>query len=124
MIEIVVGVIAWALTVLGGIVWAYGAGQDSIIARQALEDRAALVIQETAASAAATAMARLQVHHTTITQEVRREIVERPVYRDCRHSADQLRRLNDAIAADPIGPAGGGSLPTPHRPGGHLRGDD
>ena len=67
---------------------------------------------EHAASAAADAISKLRIINQTITQEVRREIVERPVYRDCQHSPEQLRRLNAAITAAPGRAAGGGGVPT------------
>lgn len=117
MIEIVVGVIAWALTVLGAIVWAYGAGQDAIIARQALEDRAAVVLQDAAARATASSLADFRTQHEAITNDIRREIAEHAVYRDCRHSAEQLQRINAAITAQPGRRSGDRVVPAPDRAG-------
>lgn len=100
-----------------GAVWvAYGLGRD---AGQAAERADRLADEQLvdaagdkAASAAAAAIARLRVVQTTITQEVRREIETRPVYRDCQHSAEQLRRINAALTGEPgPEPAGGGQLP-------------
>jgi uncharacterized protein HemX len=109
--SLIVIVLVWVASVLGVAWWSYGAGQDSEIATQAREDRAAVMATEHAASAAADAISRMHVVHQTITQEVRREIVERPVYRDCKHSPEQLRRLNAAITAEPVRAPGGGGLP-------------
>lgn len=48
--------------------------------------------------AAAEAIATRDVKHTTITQKVIRETVEKPVYRDCLHDADSLRDINAALS--------------------------
>lgn len=89
------------------------AGQDQVRAEAA--DRQALAVQagEAAASAAAAQIARLRIVNQTIRQEVEREIQTRTVYRDCEHTADQLQRLNAALAgAGPQPGAGGAGLPT------------
>lgn len=91
--------------------WGYGAGRDAEIATQAREDKATLLAAEVAASAAAHAISRLRIQHRTITQEVQREIVDRPVYRDCGHSAEQLQRINAAIVGEPGRAADRGELP-------------
>lgn len=51
----------------------------------------------------AEAIAKRDVKHTTITQKVIRETVEKPVYRDCVHDAGSLRDINAAlsVSADP-----------------------
>lgn len=56
-----------------------------------------------ALKAAAEAIATRDVKHTTITQKVIRETVEKPVYRDCVHDAASLRDINAAlsVSADP-----------------------
>ena len=56
-----------------------------------------------ALAAAAEAIATRDVKHTTITQKVIRETVEKPVYRDCVHDAASLRDINAAlsVSADP-----------------------
>jgi uncharacterized protein HemX len=87
-------------------------GRDAAEALAAREQRLVAAAADHAASAAADAIARIKVRHTTIRQEAEREIQTRVEYRDCRHSADQLQRLNAAIAgADGPGAVGGGELP-------------
>lgn len=88
------------------------AGEDAALARQQGQEALAAAAGDRAASAAAAAIARLRVINTTVTQEVRREVETQPVYRDCQHSAEQLQRLNAALAAgaDPE-PAGRGLVP-------------
>lgn len=87
-------------------------GAAGEIATQAREDAIAQRATDAAVTAAAQAISSIKVQHRTITQEVEREIRETPVYVDCRHSPDQLQRINAALtgATDPK-PAGGGVVP-------------
>lgn len=104
-------VAAAAVAAVGG-AYLYGrqAGQDACAAAAAREERVAQVATAAAASAAAGAIARLRVQHVTIRQEAEREIQTRVEYRDCRHSPEQLQRINAALTGSPV-PAGGGELP-------------
>ncbi len=90
--------------------------QDGRAAEQGAAARDEALVQragQAAADSAAKAIARLQVRHTTIRQETEREVQVRTEYRDCRHRADQLQRLNAALSGEPAasGPAGAGGLP-------------
>ena len=74
--------------------------------KQAEWDAATVASQKAsddALKAAAEAIATRDVKHTTITQKVIRETVEKPVYRDCVHDAASLRDINAAlsVSADP-----------------------
>ena len=72
-----------------------------IKAKQAEWDAAKVATQEAtdkALTAVAQAIATRDVKHTTITQKVIRETVEKPVYRDCLHDADSLRDINAALS--------------------------
>ena len=72
-----------------------------INAKQAEWDAAKVATQEAtdkALTAVAQAIATRDVKHTTITQKVIRETVEKPVYRDCLHDADSLRDINAALS--------------------------
>lgn len=92
-------------------------GRDAAEALAAREQRLVAAAADHAASAAAEAIARIKVRHTTIRQEAEREIQTRVEYRDCRHSPEQLQRLNAAITgAGQPQPAGGGQLPPPDAP--------
>ena len=58
--------------------------------------------------AAAEAIGKIEVRHQTIRQEVQREIIEKPVFRECRNTPDSLRLLNDALQdKQPESPVGG-----------------
>lgn len=102
----------WVASVAAAGWLAYGAGKDSELATQAREDRAAVVASEAAASAAAAAINKIEVKHVTVTQALQREVVDRPVYRDCRSGPDAVGMFNSTIPAAAAEPGpGGGQLP-------------
>ncbi len=87
-------------------------GEAKIEAQQARENSIAAKATEAAASAAARAISAIKVQNRTITQEVQREVIDRPVYRDCLHSPDQLRNINAALTGASVPePAGSGVVP-------------
>lgn len=106
----------WAASMAAAGWWAYEAGKDHEIAARAREDRAASAAAQIAATAAADAISKIEVQRVEITQPVLREVRERTVYRDCRHSPDGLRGVNAALTgrAEPVG---GGELPAASAPG-------
>lgn len=84
-------------------------GVDHETASQAREERLIGKAVEAANSASASAIAGIQVKHTTIRQELEREIRTNTFYAECKHSPVGLRSINDALAK-PVGP-GSGKLP-------------
>ena len=107
----------WALLLAaaaaGGAYWQ--GRQDGRAAGEAEAAREERLVQQAGAAsarAAAEAIASIQVRQTTIRQEVEREIQVRTEYRDCRHSAEQLQRINAALdPGAPASAAGGSGLP-------------
>lgn len=94
-----------AAVLLAGLLVALGF-RLGIKAKQAEWDAATVASQKASADAlkaAAEAIATRDVKHTTITQKVIRETVEKPIYRDCVHDAASLRDINAAlsVSADP-----------------------
>ena len=86
-------------------------GENKIIAQQAREEQIALKAADAAASAAAQAIARIKVQHRTITQEVQREVIQVPAYRECKHDPSVLRNINAAIAGQPASAPDRSKLP-------------
>lgn len=97
----------------GGAYWAgHTAGTDAQAARQQRDTDLVAQAGEAAASAAAAAINKIEVKHVTVTQALQREVIDRPVYRDCRSGLDAVGLFNSAIpGAGPEPPAGGGQLP-------------
>lgn len=101
------------LALMGSHWYAYRTGiereQDAQASRELLIQQAA----QSTASLTAETIAKIEVKHVTIRQIAEREIHEKPVYRDCRHTPDGMRVLNAALAGtEPAGdlqlPAAGG----------------
>lgn len=109
-----------ALAAFVGIGLAYYVGRvDGQALGRAVEDRervVAAVATEAAASAAAGAISKIRVQHTTVRQEVEREIRENVVYRECVHSPGSLQHINAALTGERAKPAGGGELPPADTP--------
>ena len=93
----------------------YQAGSDrerlACADRKALIDATAAATRAAAASATAQAIGKIRVQHQTIRTEVEREIVERPVYRECRHAAGVVRDINAALGATAGSDAAPGDRP-------------
>lgn len=63
----------------------------------AREERIAQRVYESALAATAARIAEIEVKHTTIRQELEREVRVEQVYMECRHSDDAYRMLNAAL---------------------------
>ena len=104
-------VVLVALT--GGAYWmGHTAGSDAQAARQQRDEHLVAQAGEAAASAAAAAINRIEVKHVTVNQALQREVIDRPVFRDCRSGDGAVSLFNSTIpsgAAEPA--AGGGQLP-------------
>ncbi len=93
------------IAAFGGGWWAGGQVEQ---AAQAREDRVAAVATEAAASAAAQAISQIKVQHRTVQQELTREIIDRPVFTDCRSGLSAVQLFNSAIPDYKPEPAGSG----------------
>jgi hypothetical protein len=98
---------------IGGAFWyGLGLGEDRANAQAAREDRIAVIATEAAASAAAGAIARIEVKNTTIHQTLERVTRENTIFTDCRSGPVALGLLNSTAGiAGPDKPAAGGELP-------------
>lgn len=106
----------WAASAAVAAWWGMGVGRDHCEAQAAREERLVANAAEASASAAAEAISRITVRHQTIRSEVQRDVIERPVFRDCRSGADAVRLFNDTIpgAGSAASASGGGQLPAAH----------
>jgi hypothetical protein len=98
--NVYVAVVAGAL-MLGSyaVVWtrAYSAGESHQIAEQKKIDDLVVRVKDEAMQGAATEIAKITVKNTTIMGRVQREIQTNTVYRECEHTVDGLRYVNDAL---------------------------
>ncbi len=106
--------VAWAGSAAAAGWWAYGAGRDAEVARQAERASAVQEAREAFRQDVATAISKIEVRHVTLQQRTEREIVDRGVQwrdRDCTVSADWLRDFNAAIPGAEARSAASGELP-------------
>lgn len=110
----------WALLTLGAVIvgalgGSYVKGRSDGRAIEYAErmelEEVARISREAGLQAAAEAIAKQKVVHTTIRGRVEREVIEKPVYRDCTHPDATLRLLNDALANRAPEPTSSGELP-------------
>lgn len=90
-------------------------GRDKCVAETARDERVTQIASAAAAASAAEAISRIEVRHATVRQTIEREIVEKPVFRDCRSGADAVRLFNSTLdpAASAASAPGAGELPAP-----------
>jgi hypothetical protein len=117
------------LVLLGGGGYAGWTARDwKAAADERAEKRTQELILKTKADAAlgtAEAIAKLEPKLVTLKEKVTREVIEKPIYRDCVHSANGLRDINAALTAQPGNPFGDRGLPVPDAAGEPvIRGDD
>jgi hypothetical protein len=95
-----------AILIALGACYAWGRHDGSALAEADVLRENALVERAFAASQAGAAaeIAKLEIKHVTLQQRIERETREVPVYRDCRHSPDGLRSLNDALENRTVAP--------------------
>lgn len=125
-VNIAIILLAWCLSIGGVYLYGVSVGDDHATAAVSRENDIARIAREAGQRGAAEAIAANKPRNVTIRQETEREIQTNTVYRDCRHSPEQLRRLNAALTGDdPEQPAGSGLVPKAGPlVGRQLRGDD
>lgn len=99
----------WAATVAWAFWYGQGIGEGRAVSQQARENALVQSAVDAANQVAAEAIARIEIKNVTVRQEVQREIIEKPVYRECRHDAGVMRSINSAISG--ADSAGRGKLP-------------
>jgi hypothetical protein len=58
--------------------------------------------QNKALEAVAIELSKIEVNNVTIRQKLETKVIDNVVYRECKHDADGLRVLNEAITGKPI----------------------
>lgn len=101
-----------AIVVIGGsnaatAYYTWGAAKDDCIADQARD----VAVAQIASEAAAEAISKIEVKHTTVRQTLEKEVHEKTVFRDCRSGPDAVRMFNSTIPAQAGSAPDGGKLP-------------
>lgn len=97
---------------------AYKMGGEANELEHQKADALAREISDKAIAVAAAEIGKIEIRHQTIRQEVQREVIEKPVFRDCRNTADSFRLLNDALTNRDTESADRIVLPSPDAPSG------
>lgn len=111
------GVLAVVAVTIGVIFGAYkygeSAGEARAKAAEARDAEVARIAADIATTGAAKALTGLDAKLGSIRQEVQRGIRTSPVYIDCRHPPEQLRRLNEILTgARAVAPGASGVRPS------------
>lgn len=102
-------IIATLVAVLAAGAGGFKLGADHEIAAKAREEKHIAEAVTAANKASAEAIAKIKIVNKTIQNEVQREVQNNVVYRDCKHTPDGLRLLNEAITGSKS--AGDSKLP-------------
>lgn len=103
----------WLGTLTAAFFYGINVGDDHATAAVAREERIGRVATAAATSAAASAIAGIEVKNVTIQRKLEREVLTREVFRDCRSGPDAMQLLNASpgIASAESAAAPGGQLP-------------
>ena len=83
------------------LVLVFGAGWIVRGWKEAAVDKAVADTREAALEGAAEAIAKIKVENRTIYAKVQREVVEKPVYRECTHDAETRQKIDTALVPQP-----------------------
>ena len=108
---VLAGLVGLLLATGGGYLQGRSDGRDVASATAAREERLTRMAASAATDASVAAIAAIRGKNTTIKQEVVREIVDRPVYRECVHPDGVVRNINAAITGQPATSAVGTVMP-------------
>lgn len=78
----------------------YGLGRTDGQAVEVAKQMSAIRSREETLSQVAEAVSKMQVVNKTIHARVERETIEKPVYRECVHTDDGLRYVNEALTGN------------------------
>ena len=114
-----IGVIVAAAMTGGAYFKGRGDGADLQLAAQAKEQQLVEKVKQEAMQGAADAISKIEIKQVTIQGRLQKEIQTNVVYRDCAHTPDGLRSLNDALTnTDGPRPVSGSVLPPASAPAG------
>ncbi len=94
---ILVVVLLWGTSVGGAFWYGTGVGKDGEIANQSENKDLIEATRAKAQEGAADAIAKIKVTNTTIRGRTDTIIRDNPVYRECLHSPDGMRNINEAL---------------------------
>jgi hypothetical protein len=94
IVGLLVGVITLTSTAYN---YGYNNGVNKVEAAQTRDNDLIAKVEERAMLGAANEIAKIQLKQTTIYNKVQKEVQTNTVYRECKHTADGLRSINEAL---------------------------
>jgi hypothetical protein len=98
--RLLIGLVLWAGSLGAAVWWGMDVGENKILADAAREERIGRVAYAAANSAAASAIARIEVKNVYTRQELEREVRTNTVFADCRSGDAAVRLLNATAGVD------------------------
>jgi hypothetical protein len=95
---------------LGALLIGATAGHKITSWKYEAEKLAEVEAQQAALTAVAEELAKIDIQHKVIYQKAQTHVIEKPVYRECKHADDGLRLINEALTGEP---ADNSKLPKP-----------
>lgn len=92
---------AWLISLVLALAGGWRLGIDHMKASAADADKVRAETIAAAQQGAADAISKIEVRNVTVRQALQREIVEKPVFRDCRSGPDAVQLLNRAAGIEP-----------------------
>lgn len=108
---ILIVVVMWGASLGGSFFYGQSVGKDSEVAAVAREDAIVKKTIDAAQIGAAKAIAANKPRNVTIRQDTEYEVRTNTVYADCRHSPEQLQRVNSALTGTAAASASGRVVP-------------
>lgn len=94
-------IVAWmaslAIASAGSGLYAWSARGDKCELDELRIEQAATAARDAAIEASSQAIAGIDIKHTTINRKVEREVIEKPVYRECRHTPEMFDTIKEAM---------------------------
>lgn len=95
---VILGVVLFYLGSLGAVGWkAYAMGGEHVIAEQVEDEAKRVAEREQVLSTVAEAISTMRTKNVTIRQKAETITRERVVYANCKHDADGVRLINEAL---------------------------
>lgn len=101
-----IAAVIWCVTLVGAFWYGNQVGGDREVAKQVKIDQVVAATREAAQQGAADAIAKNKPYNNYIKGRVETIVRENTVYRDCAHTPDGLRLINEALTGRPVAPGG------------------
>jgi hypothetical protein len=107
---LLLAIILWGASLFGMFLYGNNNGKSIEQAKQAAVYAAIEDTRKIAMLGAADAISKIVVRNTTVQGKVETIVRDNPIYRDCKHDADSLSVINQALTGDRTRPVSNSSV--------------